>query len=85
MSNMFESTKGNMNHPSHGVHDPPIQKHSARPRGALHLATRSQTVRLVMLGDVLVAHHMAKDPMVVALVLTSLADHNFLLMVIASP
>jgi hypothetical protein len=41
MSNMFELTKGNMNHPSHGVHDPPIQKHSTRPRCALHLDTRS--------------------------------------------
>jgi hypothetical protein len=33
---------------------------------------------------VLVKCHMAKDPVAVALVLTSAADHNFLLMVIAS-
>jgi hypothetical protein len=35
-------------------------------------------------GGVLIMCHLAKDPMAVALVLTSLADHNFLLMVIAS-
>jgi hypothetical protein len=38
-----------------------------------------------MPDEVLVMCHMAKDPMVVALVPISLADHDFLLMVIAIP
>jgi hypothetical protein len=37
-----------------------------------------------MLSGVLVVCHIVKDPVVVALVLTSPADHSFLLVVIAS-
>jgi hypothetical protein len=40
---------------------------------------------VVVPSGVLVVCHMAKDPMAVALVPTSLADHNFLLVVIATP
>jgi hypothetical protein len=40
---------------------------------------------VVVLDGVLVVCHMAKDPMAVALVLTSPADHSFLLVVIAIP
>lgn len=39
---------------------------------------------VVMPDEVLVVCHMAKDPVTEALVLTSPADHNFLLVVIAS-
>jgi hypothetical protein len=39
---------------------------------------------VVMPGGVLVVCHMAKDPVIEALVLTSPADHRFLLVVIAS-
>jgi hypothetical protein len=38
-----------------------------------------------MPGEVLVMCHMAKDPMDEALVLTSLADHDFHLVVIVIP
>jgi hypothetical protein len=34
-----------MNRLSHGVHDLPIRRRHARPRGALPLAARPQTVR----------------------------------------
>jgi hypothetical protein len=34
-----------MNHPSHGVHDLPIQRRLARPKGALPHAARPQAVR----------------------------------------
>jgi hypothetical protein len=34
-----------MNRPSHGVHDPPIQRFPTRPRGALPLAARPHAVR----------------------------------------
>jgi hypothetical protein len=34
-----------MNNPSHGVHDLPIQRRPARPRGALPHAPRPQEVR----------------------------------------
>jgi hypothetical protein len=40
---------------------------------------------VVVPDEVLVVCHMAKDIVLVALVPTSLADHGFLLMVIASP
>jgi hypothetical protein len=40
-----ESSRKNMDHPSHGVHDPPVQIRPARPRGALPLAARPQVVR----------------------------------------
>ena len=39
---------------------------------------------VVVLGGVLVVSHMAKDPVAVALVLTSPVDHSFLLVVIAT-
>jgi hypothetical protein len=39
---------------------------------------------VVVPGKVLVMSHMAKDPVAEALVLTSPADHNFLLVMIAS-
>jgi multisubunit Na+/H+ antiporter MnhC subunit len=39
---------------------------------------------VVVPGGVLVMCQMAKDPVAVVLVLTSLADHSFLLVVIAS-
>jgi hypothetical protein len=35
----------NMNRPTHGVHDPPIQRHHTMPRGALPHAARPQEVR----------------------------------------
>jgi hypothetical protein len=38
-----------------------------------------------MPSEVLVKSHMAKDPMPVALVLSSPKDHSFLLVVIATP
>ena len=34
-----------MYHPSHGVHVPPIQRHSAIPRGAMPQGARSQAMR----------------------------------------
>ena len=40
-----ESNRKNMNHPSHGVHDPLVQRHHARPRCALPLVARPQAVR----------------------------------------
>jgi hypothetical protein len=40
---------------------------------------------MVVPGGVLVVCHIAKDPVVVALVLTYPADHSFLLVVIAFP
>jgi hypothetical protein len=41
-----ESSRGNMNNPSHGVHDHPVQRRPSRPRGALPLTARPQIVRL---------------------------------------
>jgi multisubunit Na+/H+ antiporter MnhC subunit len=41
--------------------------------------------RVVMPNRVLVIGHMAMDPVAVALVLTSQADHDFLIVVISSP
>jgi hypothetical protein len=41
----FELSRKNMDHPSHCVHDPPIQRRPARPRSALPLAARPQAVR----------------------------------------
>jgi hypothetical protein len=40
---------------------------------------------MVMPIGVLVVCHMAKDPVALALVLTSPTDHSFLVVVIASP
>jgi hypothetical protein len=40
-----ESSRRNMNRPSHGVHDCPAQRCPVRPRGALPLAARHQVVR----------------------------------------
>jgi hypothetical protein len=78
-------SRKDMNRLSHGVHGLPIQRRPTRPRGALLLAARPQAVR--SRGGharvVLVMCHMAKAPVVVALVLTSPADRNFLLVVIA--
>jgi hypothetical protein len=34
-----------MNHLSHGVHDLPVQRHPARPRGYLPLAARPEAQR----------------------------------------
>jgi hypothetical protein len=34
-----------MNRPSHGVHELPVQRHHARPRGALPLSARPQAGR----------------------------------------
>jgi hypothetical protein len=81
-----ESSRGNMNRPSHGVHDPPIQRRPVKPRGALPLAAslRQQDHMVVMPDEVLVMCHMVKDLVAMALVLTSLVDHSFLIMVIAS-
>jgi hypothetical protein len=50
----------------------------------LMLGLRQRDHRVVMPDRVLVVCDMAKDPVAVHLVLTSLADHNFLLVVIAS-
>jgi hypothetical protein len=41
----FELSRGNMNHPSYGVHDPPGQRRPARPRVALPLAAMPQAER----------------------------------------
>jgi hypothetical protein len=35
-----ESSRKNMNRPSHGIHAQPVQRHSARPRGVLPLTAR---------------------------------------------
>jgi hypothetical protein len=51
----------------------------------LLLGLRQRDHRVVVPDEVLVVCHMAKDIVLVALVPTSLADHGFLLMVIASP
>jgi hypothetical protein len=40
-----ESSRKDMNHPSHGVHAQPVQRRPVRPRGALPLAARPQAVR----------------------------------------
>jgi hypothetical protein len=73
-----ELSRGIMNRPSHGVYDPHVQICPARPRGALPHFARPRIVALVVC-------HMAMDPMPVALVPTSLADHSFFLVVIATP
>jgi hypothetical protein len=36
-----ESSRKDMNRPSHGVHAQPVQRRPARPRGVLPLVTRS--------------------------------------------
>jgi hypothetical protein len=41
-----ESTRRNMNHPSHGIYDFPAHRCPMRPRGALPHDTRPQEVRL---------------------------------------
>jgi hypothetical protein len=51
----------------------------------LLLGLRQRYHMVVMPGGVLVMCHMAKDPVKVALILTSLADHNFFLVVIIFP
>jgi hypothetical protein len=40
-----ESSRKDMNRPSHGVHAQPIQRRHGRPRGVLPLAARPQAVR----------------------------------------
>jgi hypothetical protein len=40
-----ESSRKDMNRPSHGVHAQPVQRRPARPRGVLPLAARPQTAR----------------------------------------
>jgi hypothetical protein len=40
-----ESSRKDMNHPSHGVHAQPVQRRPGRPRGVLPLVARSQAVR----------------------------------------
>jgi hypothetical protein len=35
----------NMYHPPHGVHVPPVQRHSARPKGAMPQGARPQVAR----------------------------------------
>jgi hypothetical protein len=50
----------------------------------LLLGLRQRDHVVVVPGGVLVMCHMAKDPMVEALVLTFQVDHNFLIVVIAS-
>jgi hypothetical protein len=40
-----ESSRRNMNWPSHGVHDPSVQRCLASPRGALPLSARPQAER----------------------------------------
>jgi hypothetical protein len=74
------ASKKNMNRVSHGVHNLPIRRHPTGPRGALPLAARPHVERhmMVMPGEVLVMCHMAKDPMAVALVRNSPADHDYL-------
>jgi hypothetical protein len=81
-------SRGNMNHPSHGVHDPPIQRHHAMPRGALPVAARPKAVRPQGGHTRQGADHVpyGQGPhAIVALILTSLAEHGFLLVVIAIP
>jgi hypothetical protein len=79
------SSRRNTNCPSHGVHDFLAQRRTTRPRCALPLAARPQAVRPHVPNEVLVVCHMAKDPVIEALVLTFPAEHDFLLMVIALP
>jgi hypothetical protein len=50
----------------------------------LLLSFRRRDHVVVMPDGVLVVSHMARDPVAVALVLTSPVDHNFLLVVIAT-
>jgi hypothetical protein len=81
-----ESSMKDMNRPSHSVHAQPVQRRPRRPRGVLPLAARPQAMRprggrarrdagRVPYGQ---------GPVIDALVHTSPADHNFLLVVIAS-
>jgi hypothetical protein len=79
------SSRRNTNCPSHGVHDFLAQRCIAMPRGALPLAARPQAMRSHVPDEVLVVCHMAKDPVVEALVLTLPTEHGFLLMVVAFP
>jgi len=41
----FELNNRDMFHPSYGVHVPPVQRHSARPRGAMPQGARPQPTR----------------------------------------
>jgi hypothetical protein len=81
-----ESSRKNMNHPSHGVHAHPVQRHMRRQEFLclllLGLGRRYHVV--VMLDEVLVMCHMAKDPVAVAFILTSPTESSFLLVTIAS-
>jgi hypothetical protein len=76
----FELIRGNMNCSSHGVHDIPAQRCPTRPRGALPDAARPHKVSPY-------GGHVPYDQRLVPVVLvpTSLADHCFILVVIATP
>jgi hypothetical protein len=45
----FEVSSRDMCHPSHGVHDPPIQRGAARPRSVLPLTIASSDARVLYL------------------------------------
>jgi hypothetical protein len=42
---VYESSRKDMNRPSHGVHAQPVQRRPTRPRGVFPLAARPQAVR----------------------------------------
>jgi hypothetical protein len=82
----FEVSRRDMYHPSHGVHDPPAQRCTARPSGAFPRVARPQEVRLhggrARRGVGHMPYH--QRPHGKALVPTDLTDHNFLLVLIAT-
>jgi hypothetical protein len=83
----YESSKRNMNHPSHGVHDFSAQRRPARPRGALPLIARPQAVRpqggRARRGVSRVPY--GQGPNASGFGSPSLAEHYLLLVVIAIP
>ena len=82
-----EMTRRNMNHLSHGVHGSLVQRCPMRPRGAFPHASRPQAMRPrgghAPRGASRVPY--GQGPHTEALVLTSLVDHSFLLVVITIP
>jgi hypothetical protein len=72
---------------SHGIHVPPIQRLSARPRSVMPQGARSQVARPRggCAWGVHVEIEMILDLVVVALAFTPLVDHVFLVVIIFSP
>jgi hypothetical protein len=77
-----------MNRPSHGVHAQPVQRRPGRPKGVLPLAARSQAVRprggRARRDAGRVSYGQGPCDRSFGSIHTSPADHNFLLVVIAS-